>query len=77
MTSSRHHGTALARWTGSKVVQHGFVKHLMRAASRDEDAFFAVLLKVPGLNAVLNLELLQMVAAQVESLQQNQVIKHR
>ena len=44
--------------------------HLVRAASRDEDALFTVLLKVPGLNAILYLQLLQMLAAQVEGLQQ-------
>lgn len=44
--------------------------HLMRAASRDEDALFTVLLKVPGLNAILCLELLQMLTAQIEGLKQ-------
>ena len=43
----------------------------MRAASRDENAFFTVLLKVPGLNAILYLQLLQMLAAQVEGLHQD------
>ena len=47
----------------------------MRAASRDEDALFTVLLKVPGLYAVLGLELLQMLAAEVEGLKQE--TKHR
>lgn len=42
--------------------------HLVRAASRDEDALLAVLLKVPGLNAILCLQLPQMLAAQVEGL---------
>ena len=41
----------------------------MGAACRDEDALIQVLLKVPGLNAVLSLQLLQVLAVQVERLQ--------
>ena len=44
--------------------------HLVGAASRDEDPLLAVLLKVPGLNPILHLQLLQMVAVQVKRLQQ-------
>ena len=47
----------------------------MRAASRDEDALFTVLLKMPGLNAILYLQLLQMLTAQVEGLQQERNLK--
>ena len=48
---------------------------MVRAASRDEDALFTVLLKMPGLNAILYLQLLQMLTAQVEGLQQERNLK--